>query len=115
MHMSSRRNGVLTQTGTALRLVLSSIGPKSGQDLVLAMLLESTDLPDDGWKFEREHTFRTGAGKSATEEIRRARKDGSISARRRFKNAALHRGMWISVSPYASSSDAKSSLSNFLG
>jgi hypothetical protein len=93
-----------------LRIFVGTLGPKPGQDRSLAMLLESTDLPSDDWRVANQRTNRVGAGKAKTDEIRRAKKDGGITAWRCLRSDSARRSLSCSVTPFASPSDAQSSL-----
>ena len=71
------------------------------------MLLETTDLADGPWLARQQRTFRTGAGQPQTDETRRARKNGSITAMRTFRHATDRRTLTCSVIPFAAPSDAQ--------
>jgi hypothetical protein len=93
-----------------IRLFIGTLGRKPGQDRLLAMLLQSSDLPRGDWRVANQRTHRTGAGRASTNEVRRARKEKSITAWRCIMSDSARRSLSSSVTPYATSSDAESSL-----
>lgn len=89
-----------------VRLYGASLGAKPGSEWVLSMLLESHDLPA-GWKMTSEITRRTGPGAGSTEELRRARRAKSVTARRVFMDSSKRRELSTSAAPYESALDAQ--------
>jgi hypothetical protein len=74
------------------------------------MLLDTTDLVDNGWKMLAERTWRTGISEPNSERSNRAREIGSISAWRSFSRTNPDQAMWIQLVPFASSEDAATAV-----
>ncbi len=92
------------------RAAIAGMGRKPGGERVLSMLLDETDLAIEEINMIGEETYRTFATFESNDEIERARKNGSISAVRVFRNAEVMRSLRISVIPFVSASDAESSV-----
>jgi hypothetical protein len=73
---------------------------------MVSMLVSDVDLPDADLKITYDYTFRTYAFFSSSNEIRRARRMGSISASRVLRNEEIGRSFATLITRYASSQDA---------
>lgn len=91
-----------------LRFLFSQLGRKPGASEVLQQLLSVEDLDSDRWRRLDERTWRTGSQAGDQAWARRAAATGSITGWRSFKAAG--RGLWIQISPMASSDDARAAL-----
>lgn len=100
----------LDRTAALLDVVISTIGPKPGKAAVLSRLISVEDLDNSGFRVLKERTYRTGPGRSATPEIKRARASGSVTAIRYFRSAIAGRTVWVSITPFASNEDAETYL-----
>lgn len=76
------------------------------RDRLVAMLLETTDLPGHGWKLLNQIAYKTGGRRPQTPEGRRARNNGSITVKRSFRNEAVNRWLSLFIVPFASEADA---------
>jgi hypothetical protein len=88
------------------RVVFAQVGVSSEKDRLGSILLDNSDLPEDRWHVSDERAYRTGAGRSPTEQIRRARKIGSVTVVRRLKNDSSSRLLSLALIPLASEADA---------
>jgi hypothetical protein len=86
------------------------LGRKAGNRDALARLLESGDLPGEGWQVADERTWRTGVTGPSTAWGERARQAGSVTAWRSFRDAAGSRWAWIQLTPFGSAEDARAAL-----
>jgi hypothetical protein len=83
---------------------------------MFAMMLDVDDLRDPaGWGVTVQRSIRTGGGRRSTELTRRARAAGGVSALRILRNKTERRSISLSVNSYASSDDAKMTMSAVLG
>jgi hypothetical protein len=98
-----------------IRAKMATIGPKPNQERVVSMLLSLVDLPGSGWTMVNEYTARTFTTRKAGEVGRRLHEVRSITAWRCFDTGVPRRSVQISLTPYASPEDARSSLSSVLG
>jgi hypothetical protein len=89
---------------------LAGIGRKPGAEYVASMLLSDIDLPGTDLKITYDYTFRTHSLFNSSEEIRRARRIGSISASRVLRNEEVGRSLATLITRYASSEDAFSQV-----
>lgn len=94
-----------------LQFVAAQLRPKAGKNDVLARLLPAADLPRGQWQIVDQRTWRTGTTGSPTPWGDRARRGGSVTAWRSFRDAEAKRWAWIQIAPLASASDAESALS----
>lgn len=92
------------------RVAIAGFGKKPGGDTVLSMLLDDTDLASAKLEKTLENTYRTFANFDSTDAIDRARKKGSITAVRVFRDDVAMRSLRIRVTPFVSISDAESSV-----
>jgi len=79
------------------------------------MLLDESDLVSFGWKFRVDIVFKTGWQRSSKNSIRqavlkKARRSRLITGRRHFIRRDGNDTMWISCSPYESTTDAENAL-----
>jgi hypothetical protein len=100
----------LSKTFAITRVVLAQGGVNSAKDRLGPLLLDTSDLPDDGWSVSDERAYRTGAGRTPTEQIRRARKMGSVTVIRRLKSDSSSRMLSLALIPLASEADAVDSV-----
>lgn len=105
----------LSRMFALIRVVFSQVGSHPLKGPLFAMLLERADLPDADWKVTYERAFDTGAGTSQTDEVRRARADGSITVVRRLRSDGENRTLVLYLVPFASSDDARSYLPKSVG
>jgi hypothetical protein len=89
-----------------LRFVVSQVGLKTGKKTSLEMLLDKSDLVDDGWRMLDERTWRTGISEPNSERSTRAREIGSITAWRSFSRTNPDQAIWAQVVPFSSTGDA---------
>ncbi|MGB9112032.1 MAG: hypothetical protein WCF24_04815 [Acidimicrobiales bacterium] len=95
-------------------LLLGQIGKPSERRASLAMLLELSDLSEDGWTVRSQRAMRMGMFGYKTEADRRARRAGYFSANRGFKwGQGERRSFVVSVRPYTSVEDAESGAADF--
>ncbi len=73
----------------------------------LAMLLAPSDLPGTGWRQLGEGSWRMGMSRRFGSISRRARKSGSCTALRRYRQEDPPRGVFIQIGPWASAEDAR--------
>lgn len=105
--MAGSADSDFRRTWRILRVVGSEWRLKPGHERSQALLLDRSTLPTDNWKIEAKRTFRTGAGQQElTDEVKRARDGGSITAYRRLGSKANKRSVSCSVIPFASEADA---------
>ena len=78
-------------------------------------LLLATEIGPGDWIQIHESAWKTGVGRSAIEEAKRARKAGSISAGRIFRDNATHRYLILQIIPFASPGDAISAVPKLPG
>jgi hypothetical protein len=93
-----------------VRFIAAQIGRKPGAGLALGRLLDSDDLPGDGWQQLDQRTWRTGQVENAAPWAQRARNAGSITAWRSFEAKQKQRWVWLQVTPFASTEDAATAL-----
>src|SRR5580658_7353128 len=101
----------LMRRTTLLELAIAQIGVGRERDYSLAMLLEPSELPGEGWSMLSERCWRTGFRLRLTRADspgRRARRAGSITAARSFVQATPSREMWVEVQPFVTEADAES-------
>jgi hypothetical protein len=78
--------------------------------LSLSMLIESIELPGDGWREVAERCWQTGSAENAGDAGRRAGENGSVTAWRSFERRVEDEWMWSQVAPFLNSLDAASAL-----
>lgn len=88
------------------RAAIAGMGRKPGGERVLSMLLDETELAIEEMNMIGEETYWTFPTFESNDEIERARKNGSISAVRVFRNAEVMRSLRVFVMPFVSASDA---------
>jgi len=76
------------------------------QKKMVAMLLESNELPGDHWKVSGESVFRPGHGRRRGGFSQFAGLAGAFTALRFFDQSSPRRWLWIQVYPYATEQDA---------
>ena len=76
----------------------------------LAMLAAAADLPGPGWEVAEDRTWSTGGLDPTSEKSRRARRAGTVTAWRTFRQRGSVRSAWVEVVPYATGEDAAVSL-----
>lgn len=95
-----------------MEVLTNNFGRLSKRVGALNRLLNSKDLPAVGWKLKSEHSWRNGAfGRVVAGEIaERAIQTREYSSSRSFVLPNSSLGLIIHVLPYASASDAESSV-----
>ena len=73
-----------------------------------SMLLDPTELPDSGWTVLRERSWRVGMRVAPTDEGKRARQAGNVTAWRSYEQKGASRWLWTQVAPMISVQDAAS-------
>jgi hypothetical protein len=92
------------------RTAIAGIGQKPGEDDVRRMLLDDFDFSNINFEKKLDHTYRTFASFKSTDAINRARKNGSITAIRIFRDDTKKTSLRIQVTPFVSLNDAVSSV-----
>jgi hypothetical protein len=76
----------------------------------LAAVIDAHELPGAGWTVMDARSWRTGALGAPTEESKRARLAGSITAIKSFEQSRSSRWTFVEVIPFASADDAETML-----
>ena len=95
-----------------LRFGAAQVGRKSGKAESLGLLLQSEDMPGDGWRTLDERTWRTGVATPHSERSVRGAKIGSVTAWRSFARTGPDLGAWIQIVPFSSRLDAQSAVAD---
>ena len=95
----------------AFDFAYAQAGIKRGKREVIALLLEPSELPGEGWKRTVVHTMRSGVIGEVDEIAKRARKRGYVSAWGFFKQPSSGKGLLLRVAPLDSAADARSRVS----
>lgn len=76
------------------------------------MLLDTSELPGEGWKIVGKRSWRTGGHlKKTNERSLRAYQAGTFTAWRDYEQVSpSKRNLWIAVMPYASEEDAETEV-----
>jgi hypothetical protein len=89
-----------------LQFFIGQIGRPSKRRYSLGLLLTPAEVLEPGWEQVKERSWRMGMGRRFGKISSRARRSGSFTAIRMYKNGIADCRMWIQVSPYASTADA---------
>jgi len=92
------------------QMFVSSIGLGLLGERARDSLMVTDEFPEAGWTMTSQVSYRTLDRINTSEEDRRARRDGSITGRRRYLNSSSKRKLEIVVIPYTSVEDANASL-----
>jgi hypothetical protein len=81
---------------------------RSAKELSRSMLLDPTELPGSGWTTLSERYWRSGMRVAPTDEGKRARHAGNVTAWRSCEQSGASRWLWAQVAPMVSEQDAAS-------
>jgi hypothetical protein len=99
-----------------LQFLIGQIGDDTARRASVAMLLDRPELPGAGqWAIVTERTWRTGTIGASTDVGRRARRAGTFTALRRFRQDSPYRGLFVQALPFASQEDAESMVPRLRG
>lgn len=87
--------------------MIGQVGPKSGKQESLDLLLGPKELPGEGWSMEKVLTYRGVPARIPDEITRRARKSGCVAALGFYKSDLSSKKVIVTVAPLASVVDAE--------
>ena len=101
--------------GQRLRFGMAQLGRKPGRFATLDALLDTADLPGDGWRQLDQRSWRAGEIDRGASWAKNARAAGSIVGWRSFQQAQPRRWLWTQMVVLPSPQDARAALDSLAG
>jgi len=96
------------------RFLIAQFGKPSERKKARSVIVETDELPGNGWKLLSERLWRSGVigAKSSDPVAQRSRQAGGFAAWRSFGLEYPPRGLWAEVIPYGTIADAEAAVPN---